>query len=93
LIEAREVRRKSIMGTSKRKFKAQEFDEAFESGKDITSYLDVKSAKVRRPVQRVNIDIPQEILEKVDEEAARVGVPRTSLIKLWIAKQVDRMAS
>ena len=37
-------------------------------------------------------EIPTEILEKVDKEAGRVGVPRTSLLKLWIAERVDRMA-
>jgi hypothetical protein len=40
----------------------------------------------------VNIDIPEEILEKVDREATRVGVPRSSLIKLWIAERIDKMA-
>ncbi len=71
---------------------AEEFDRAFDQGKDITKYLDLKNAKMVYPVQRINIDIPHEILEKVDREAARVGVPRTSLIKVWIAEQVDRLA-
>lgn len=77
--------------SGKRKIKAQEFDEAFEKG-DVTEHLDLKSAKLRHPVQRINIDIPQEILEKVDEEASRIGVPRTSLIKLWISERLDRLA-
>lgn len=75
----------------KAKIKSEEFDKTFET-EDVSKHLDLKSAKVRYPIQRINIDIPQEMLEKVDHEAARVGVPRTSLIKLWIAKQVDELA-
>lgn len=74
-----------------KKIKASDFDQAFEKG-DIVEHLDLKSAKVDYPIQRINIDIPQEILEKVDREATRVGVARTSLLKLWIAERVDRMA-
>ena len=77
--------------SGKKKIEAQEFDEAFEKG-DVTEHLDLKSAKLRHPVQRINIDIPQEILEKVDEEASRIGVARTSLIKLWISERLDRLA-
>ena len=77
------------MKASKKNIKAKDFDEAFEQGKDIVPYLDLASAKARYPVQRINIDIPQDILQKVDEEASRVGVPRTSLIKMWIAERTD----
>ena len=75
----------------KKKIKESEFDKAFESG-DVIEHLDLKSVKVDHPVQRINIDIPVDILERVDREADRIGVPRTSLIKVWIADQVDRLA-
>ena len=77
-----------------KKITAAELDRKFDEGKeDIIQYFDMKTARVVHPVQRINIDIPQEILEKVDREAARIGVPRTSLIKLWISERLDRMAS
>ncbi len=75
-----------------KKLKASVFDKAFENG-DVTEYLDLKSVRARYPIHRINIDIPQEILDKVDQEASRTGVPRTSLLKLWIAKCVDGLAS
>ena len=75
-----------------KKIKASELDKAFDEGKNIMKHLDLKTLKVHYPVQRINIDIPQEILEKVDREASRVGIPRTSLIKLWIAERIDRLA-
>lgn len=81
------------MSASKKKsIKASDFDKAFEEG-DVTEYLDLKKAKVRRPVHRINIDIPEEILEKVNQEASRIGVTRTSLLKMWIVENVDRLAS
>ena len=60
---------------SRRKaIKASEFDRAFEEG-DVTKYLDLKTAKVRYPLQRINIDFTVDILKKVDVEASRIGVP------------------
>lgn len=79
------------MKKGQNKIKAEEFDRAFDEGRDVTKYLDLKSTKVRYPVQRINIDIPQEMLAKVDHEAERMGVPRTSLIKVWIAEHVDQL--
>ena len=73
------------------KIKAVEFDNAFEEG-DITKHLNLTTSKVHYPVQRVNIDIPQPILDRVDQEASRIGVPRNSLLKLWISERIDRMA-
>jgi len=81
------------MITSKEKMiKAEEFDRAFEKG-DVTKYLDRKKTRVHHPIQRINIDIPQEILRKVDEEAERIGVPRTSIIKMWIAERLERLSA
>ena len=74
-----------------KKIKASEFDRAFEEG-DAVKYLDLKTAKVDYPVQRINIDVPVQILEKVDREASRMGLPRTSLIKMWLAEHLDRLA-
>ena len=75
-----------------KKIKASELDRIVDSGGDITPYLDMSTAKADHPVQRINIDIPKAMLHKVDIEAARVGVTRTSLIKLWLAERVDRLA-
>lgn len=75
------------------KISAEEFDKKFDEGKeDILQYADLKSAKMVHPVQRINVDIPGEILKKVDREADRIGITRTSLIKYWISQNVDRLA-
>lgn len=69
-----------------KKIKAVDFDDAFEKG-DVTKHLDIKSAKARFPTQRISIDFPKNIIDEIDMEAAKIGVTRTSLIKIWVAEQ------
>lgn len=71
--------------------KAREFDKKFDEGKDISKYLDI--SKARRPKQeqrRVNVDFPVWMIELLDKEAKRLGVPRQSIIKVWIAERLDK---
>jgi hypothetical protein len=71
--------------------KANQFDKKFEAGEDITAYLDL--AHARRPGlerKRVNVDFPVWMIRELDKEATRLGVPRQSLIKMLIARHLDR---
>ena len=79
------------MRKSQRKLSARQFDEDFDKDRDVSKYVDFKSMKAHYPVQRVNVDIPKDILQKVDQEAARVGVTRTALFKIWIAEHLDHL--
>lgn len=71
-----------------KKIKASDFDNAFDEGDDLIEHLDIKSVKARFPTQRISIDFPKNILEELDVEAARIGVTRTSLIKMWVAENL-----
>lgn len=71
--------------------KAEEFDERFDRGEDITSALDLANA--RRPgaqQRRVNVDFPAWMIDSLDREAKRLGVTRQSIIKVWIAERLER---
>jgi len=71
--------------------RAREFDRRFDSKEDITKYLDL--SKVRHPEQeqrRVNVDFPVWMIESLDKEAKRLGVPRQSLIKVLIAERLEK---
>jgi len=71
--------------------KAKEFDKKFDAGEDITKYLDL--TRVKRPgheQKRVNVDFPMWMIESLDREASRLGVPRQSLIKMLIARHFDK---
>ncbi|MCH7489768.1 MAG: CopG family transcriptional regulator [Gemmatimonadetes bacterium] len=73
--------------------KANKFDRDFDQGKDVSRYLDV--SKARRPgleQRRVNVDFPEWMIESLDREAARLGVARQSLIKVWIAERLEQIA-
>jgi len=71
--------------------KAEEFDRIFDEGEeDILQYLDL--SKARRPgleQKRVNVDFPQWMIDQLDSESSRLGIPRQSLIKVWIAERLE----
>jgi hypothetical protein len=69
--------------------KAKEFDKKFDEGEDISQYLEV--SRTRRPQQeqkRVNVDFPLWMIHQLDKEAKRLGVPRQSIIKVWVAERL-----
>ncbi len=72
--------------------KAEEFDRLFDEGKEnITQYFDL--SKARRPNQepkRVAFELPQWMVNSLDQEAKRVGVTRQSLVKVWLAERLKR---
>ncbi|MBA2882878.1 hypothetical protein HNR65_003233 [Desulfosalsimonas propionicica] len=73
--------------------KAEELDQKFEKGEDITEFLDF--AKARRPgreSRRVNVDFPEWMIHSLDKEAKRLGVPRQSIIKIWIAERLKELS-
>ena len=70
--------------------KAEEFDQAFDRGEDVSSAFDLAGA--RRPgaeQRRVNVDFPVWMIESLDREARRLGVTRQSIIKVWIAERLE----
>jgi hypothetical protein len=70
--------------------KASTFDKKFDKGEDITKYLDLSRAtKPGQEQKRVNVDFPTWMVHRLDREARRLGVPRQSLIKIWIAERLE----
>jgi len=71
--------------------KAHEFDKKFDTDEDISKYLDM--SKARRPdheQKRVNVDFPLWMVHLLDKEAKRLGVPRQSIIKIWVAERLEK---
>jgi len=71
--------------------KANDLDRKFDEGEDISLYLDI--TKARRPEQeqkRVNVDFPLWMIHSLDKEARRLGVPRQSIIKVWVAERLEK---
>lgn len=82
-------RRKIISGA--------EFDAKFERGDDISEHLDLSTARVFAAGEvrldltptKVNIDFPKWMVEALDVESDKFGVPRQSLMKLWLAERLE----
>lgn len=74
--------------------KAKELDKKFDEGKSVIEHLD--HSKARRPNQeqkRVNVDFPLWMIQSLDKEAKRLGVPRQSIIKIWLAERLNKSAA
>jgi hypothetical protein len=74
--------------------KAKKFDKEFDENKsDIIDDIDLST--IKRPNQeqrRVNVDFPIWMVEFLDKEAARLGLTRQSIIKIWLAERLEQSA-
>ena len=71
--------------------KARELDKKFDEGRDISKHLDIsKARKPKQEQKRVNVDFPLWMIQLLDKEAKRLGVPRQSIIKVWVAERLEK---
>uniref|UniRef100_Q3ATF6 Helix-turn-helix protein, CopG family n=1 Tax=Chlorobium chlorochromatii (strain CaD3) TaxID=340177 RepID=Q3ATF6_CHLCH len=67
----------------------EELDDKFDAGEDISQYLDWSQSQ--RPLldhKRINVDLPQWMLNSLDFEAKRVGVKRQAIVKMWLSERI-----
>lgn len=71
--------------------KARDFDKKFEEGQDDTvDDLDLSTVRrVNQEQKRINVDFPAWVVESLDREAARIGVTRQSIIKVWLVERLQ----
>lgn len=70
--------------------KASEFDQKFDDGEDILEYLDLSQAK-RPQYNQINLDLPNWMLEKIEQEATRQGLSQQIIIQTWIAEKLEQL--
>ncbi len=70
--------------------KARDLDKKFDEGRqDLIEDLDVSTARrVNLEQKRINVDFPTWVVESLDREAARIGVTRQSIIKVWLVERL-----
>lgn len=75
--------------------KARNFDKKFDQGKkDIIDDLDLSTTRrVNQEQKRINVDFPSWVVESLDREAARIGVTRQSIIKVWLVERLQAEAA
>jgi hypothetical protein len=65
-----------------------------ESGADLSAYLqNGRAVPAMLEPQKVNVDFPAWVVGALDREADRIGIPRQSLIKMWIVERLERPVS
>ena len=75
--------------------KAKNLDKKFDQNKqDIVDDLDLSTARrANRDQKRINVDFPSWVVESLDSEAARMGVTRQSIIKIWLVERLKAEAA
>ena len=75
--------------------KAKDFDKKFDQNhRDIVADLDLSTKRrVNQEQKRVNVDFPTWVVNSLDREAARIGVTRQSIIKLWLVERLQSQAA
>ncbi len=70
---------------------AENLVERFDKGEDVTDYFDVeKATRPNRDTRKVNVDMPEWMIEALDEEAGRLSVNRQAVIKFWLAERIEQ---
>lgn len=75
--------------------KAKDFDSKFDQGlDDLVGDLDLSTARrINQTQKRINVDFPSWVVESLDREAARIGVTRQSIIKVWLVERIKAEAA
>lgn len=70
----------------------------FDSEQKMDDYLETSDlgkefamrGKLHKPkLKKINLDLPEWLLQQLDIEASRAGVSRQPLIKLWLIQKLD----
>ena len=76
------------MKRSNKKILAKDFDKKFDKDEDLSNYLDFENATV---VKRINLDLPQWILDVLDKEALKLNVSRQAVIKMSLSEKISNV--
>jgi hypothetical protein len=69
-----------------KKLSAEELDEKFERGEDVSDYVDEESA-----TKRFHMEMPVWMMKELEFEARRQGINRQALIKTWLTNKLDEL--
>jgi hypothetical protein len=69
---------------------AEDFEKKFDDGQEeIIDDLDLTTTRrVNQEQKRINVDFPAWVVAALDREAARIGVTRQSIIKVWLVERL-----
>ncbi len=68
---------------------AEEIAERADRGEDISQYF-TNSGRMRKPVQRVNVDFTVEMIHELDAVASDLNISRQAVIKSYLRQALDQ---
>ena len=78
--------------TSNKMLTADQIAEMASRGEDVSAYFTNKFTVVK-PVRRVNVDLTQGMVRKLDERAARLNISRQAVIKTLLDRALEQERS
>lgn len=77
----------------KKYISAEEFDEKFEAGEDLSEYLDLdKAIRPELKQKKIRLQLPEWMLGSVDREAKKLGVSRQAVLRMWISEKLKNQS-
>lgn len=80
------------MKTTKKKSKrlsADEIADLADKGKNVSKHF-TNAGTMKRPIQRVNVDFVEDMLEELDTIADELNVSRQAVIKTYLRQALDQ---
>ena len=68
---------------------ADEIAECADRGEDVSGYF-TNSGRMKRPIQRVNVDFTVEMLHELDAVASELNISRQAVIKSYLRQALDQ---
>lgn len=80
---------KKTANKKKRKTSADDIAKMADQGRNISKYFS-NSGGMKRPVQRVNVDFTEDMLEELDRIAEELNISRQAVIKTYLRQALDQ---
>jgi hypothetical protein len=74
----------------KKRISADVLDKKFDDGEDVLDHFDLASAERPNQSKRINLELPNWMLQQLDLEAARLGVLRQAVIKFILDEKLKK---
>jgi hypothetical protein len=62
--------------------------DAYLEKSDLGHLFKEKGTFKKPPLKKINLDLPGEVVEKIDQIALKIGVSRQPLLKMWIHEKL-----
>ena len=55
---------------------------------DLSEEFDQRGVVKKPKMKKINLDLPEDVVERIDTVAQRIGVSRQPLLKIWIHERL-----